>query len=163
MGLRISDDDRPGFAILDFRRDIGSEDLAITLKSKLLHFGEYLSTDGTWSATPRFFKAVRLPGKGPGVYQIGPEIVNQGGLALDFIEVFVHGAEIAEDVTWPVLATDPNAVPLHAVATVPPEPAPAGDAQPAGNLELAGALDEKPQEPEAENAEPGTRSPGDRS
>ena len=126
MALHISGDDRPGFAILDFKRDIGSEDLTITLKSKLLHFGEYLSSEGTWAATPCFFKATRLPGKGQGVYQIGPEIVNRGGLALDFIEVCVPGAEIVEDVTWPVLAADPNAAPVHAVATVLPEPRRAG-------------------------------------
>ncbi len=155
MALHISGDDRPGFAILDFKRDIGSEDLTITLKSKLLHFGEYLSSEGTWSATPCFFKAVRLPGMGQGVYQIGPEIVNRGGLALDFIEVCVPEAEIVEDVTWPVLAADPNAAPDHAVATVPPEPAPAPAEEPGpgGNLKPAEVWDET-QDAEAEEAGP---------
>ena len=133
MALHIAGDDRPGFAILDFKRDIGSEDLTITLKSKLLHFGEYLSSEGGWAATPGFFKATRLPGKGQGVYQIGPEIVNRGALALDFIEVCVPEAGIVEDVTWPVLAADPNAAPDRAVATVPPEPAP----RPPKNLDQA--------------------------
>ena len=156
MALHISGDDRPGFAILDFKRDIGSEDLTITLKSKLLHFGEYLSSEGTWSATPCFFKAVRLPGMGQGVYQIGPEIVNRGGLALDFIEVCVPGAEIVEDVTWPMLLADPNAVPVHAVATVLPEPAPAPAEEPGpgGNLKPADVWDEKTQDAEAEQARP---------
>ena len=154
MALHISGGDRPGFAILDFKRDIGSEDLTITLQSKLLHFGEYLSSEGTWSATPCLFKAVRLPGKGQGVYQIGPEIVNRGGLALDFIEVSVAGTEIVEDVTWPVLPADPDAVPVHAVTTVLPEPAPAGEPEPAGNLKPADVSDEKTQDAEAEEAKP---------
>jgi hypothetical protein len=154
VALHISGDDRPGFAILDFERDIGSEDLTITLKSKLLHFGEYLSSEGTWAATPCFFKATRLPGKGHGVYQIGPEIVNRGGLALDFIEVCIPGTEIVEDVTWPVLPADPNTVPVHAVATVPPEPAPAKEPEPAANLKPADVCDEEAQDAEAEEDTP---------
>ena len=154
MALHISGDDRPGFAILDFKRDIGPEDLTITLKSKLLHFGEYLGSEGTWSETPCIFRAMRLPGKGQGVYRIGPEIVNRGGLALDFIEVCVPGAEIVEDVTWPVLPADPNAVPVHAVTTVLPEPAPAEEPEPAGNLKPADLWDEKTQDAEAEEARP---------
>jgi hypothetical protein len=155
VALHISGDDRPGFAILDFKRDIGSEDLTITLQSKLLHFGEYLSNEGTWTATPCFFKATRLPGKGHGVYQIGPEIVNRGGLALDFIEVCVSGTEIVEDVTWPVLAADPNAVPVHAAAAAPSEPTPASAEEPVpdGDLKPAGAWDEA-QDAEAEEAKP---------
>jgi hypothetical protein len=154
VALHISGDDRPGFAILDFERDIGSEDLTITLKSKLLHFGEYLSSEGTWAATPCFFKATRLPGKGQGVYQIGPEIVNRGSLALDFIEVSVPGAEIVEDVTWPVLPADPNAVPVHAVATAPPESAPAKEPESAANLKPADVWDEETQDAEAEEDTP---------
>ena len=153
MVLHISGDDRPGFAILDFKRDIGSEDLTITLKSKLLHFGEYLSSEGRWAATPCFFKATRLPGKGQGVYQIGPEIVNRGGLALDFIEVCVPEAEIVEDVTWPVLAADPNAAPDRAVATVLSEPAPAEEPEPDGNLKPVDVWDET-QDAGAEEARP---------
>jgi hypothetical protein len=157
VALHISGDDRPGFAILDFKRDIGSEDLTITLQSKLLHSGEYLSNEGTWAATPCFFKAARLPGKGLGVYQIGPEIVNRGGLALDFIEVCVPGTEIVEDVTWPVLAADPNAVPVHAAATVlsepAPAPAPAEEPAPGGDLGPAGVWGET-QDAGAEEASP---------
>ena len=153
MALHISGDDRPGFAILDFKRDIGSEDLTITLQSKLLHLGEYLSSEGTWAATPCLFKATRLPGKGQGVYQIGPEIVNWGGLALDFIEVCVPGTEIVEDVTWPVLAADPNAVPVHAAATVLSEPAPAEEPAPDRNLTPGEAWDET-QHAQAEEARP---------
>ena len=72
-----------------------------------------------------YFQGCAAARQGAGVYRIGPEIVNQGGLALDFIEVCVPGAEIVEDVTWPVLPADPHAVPVHAVATVLPEPVPA--------------------------------------
>jgi hypothetical protein len=157
VALHISGDDRPGFAILDFKRDIGSEDLTITLQSKLLHFAEYLSSDGTWAATPCLFKATRLPGKGHGVYQIGPEIVNRGGLALDFIEVCVPGTGIVEDVTWPVLAADPNAAPVHDAATVlsepPPASAPAEEPAPGGDLEPADVWDET-QDAETEEARP---------
>jgi hypothetical protein len=132
MSLHISDDDRAGFAILDFQRDIGTEDLTITLKSKLLHPGEYFGAGGKWTPAPHFFKAVRVPDRGPGVYRIGPEIVNQSGLTLDAIEVSVHGSAIAEAVTWPLLLLGRDAVPLHEPTTVPPAPA------------LAGELPEKP-------------------
>ena len=81
--------------------------------------------------------------------------MNRGGLALDFIEVCVPGAEIVEDVTWPVLAADPNAVPVHAVATVlsEPAPAPAEEPEPGGNLKPADVWDET-QDAGAEEARP---------
>jgi hypothetical protein len=151
MGLYISNGDRPGFAILDFQRDLGPEDLAITLQSKLLKFGEYLA-NGEWSAKPHFFKAERLTGRDPGVYSIGPEIVNQGGLAFDLIAVSVHGVNTVEEVTWPELQGDPNAGPVQTATTAPPEPAQAQESRPGNGQESAGDFIPPP-EPELRESE----------
>lgn len=103
MGLRIADDDRPGYALLDFGRDTGPGDAFISLQSKLFIPGEFLSPAGDWSKSPHFFKAVRLPAAGPGVYRVGPEIVNQQDLANDTIEVRVRHLNLAEETRWPEL------------------------------------------------------------
>ena len=107
MSLRISDDNRPGYAILDFERDIGADDLLISLQSKLFNTGEYLGPGGKWSKAPHFFKAVRLSSAGPGIYRIGPEIVNQQDLAHDTIEVSVSGRGFVEEMMWPELTPAP--------------------------------------------------------
>ncbi|HWJ19460.1 MAG TPA: hypothetical protein VNR65_12120, partial [Geobacterales bacterium] len=107
MSLRVSDDDRPGYAILDFGRDTGTDDLLISLQSKLFNTGEYLGPGGKWSKAPHFFKAVRLTSAGPGIYRIGPEIVNQQDLAHDTIEVSVGSGGVVEEATWPELTPAP--------------------------------------------------------
>jgi hypothetical protein len=156
MGLRIADGDSRGFAIIDFQRNTGPEDLWISLRSTLLHFGEYLGEGGKWSSTPYFFKAMRLPDKGPGVYRIGPEIVNHGGLALDFIEISVNGTAIVEAVTWPILLADPDAAPLHPGTA---NPAAIADAQePASQAPAAG---EAGPAPEAEGSGPQQKPDGE--
>lgn len=103
MSLRVNDDNRPGYALLDFGRDISAGDVQISLRSKLFNAGEYLGAGGKWSKAPYLFTAVRLPDAGAGVYRIGPEIVNQQDLAHDTIEVSVSGKDVAEEVAWPEL------------------------------------------------------------
>jgi hypothetical protein len=156
MGLRIADGDSRGFAIIDFQRNTGPEDLWISLRSTLLHFGEYLGEGGKWSSTPYFFKAMRLPDKGPGVYRIGPEIVNHGGLALDFIEISVNGTAIVEAVTWPILLADPDAAPLH-----PGTANPAGIAEAQEPASQAPAAGEAGPAPEAEGSGPQQKPDGE--
>jgi hypothetical protein len=162
MSLNISDDDIAGFAIIDFQQDIGTYSITITLKSKLLHQGEYFGAGGKWTAAPHFFKAVRVPDRGPGLYRIGPEIVNQSGLTLDLVEVSVHGTAIAEAVTWPLLLHGRDAQPLHVPTTVPPAPAGGleavqNEAQAPAPPEKFGAEQQKPK-PQAEETGPAAAS-----
>jgi hypothetical protein len=131
MSLQIFDDDHAGFAILDFQREIGKDDLIITLKSRLLRAGEFFGKGGQWGSAPHFFRAIRVPGRGPGIYRIGPEIVNQCGLTLDLIEIAVHGSNVTEAVDWPLLLIGSDALPLQEPTPVPPAaPAPPISAPP---------------------------------
>lgn len=110
MTLLVSDSGYPGFAFLDFKRDMGAGDLLISLRSVQLKPGEYLSPGGKWSKTSHLFKAVRV---GRGVYRVGPEIVNQLELAYDTIEVGVGSLNTNEVVIWPELtpSADPDPLP----------------------------------------------------
>jgi hypothetical protein len=128
MSLRVSDDNRPGYAILDFGRDIGADDLLISLQSKLFNPGEYLGLGGKWSKAPHLFKAIHLPSAGPGIYRIGPEIVNQQDLAHDTIEVSVSGGGFVEEVMWPeltpaALLSEPDTT-IYREPELPPPQAP---------------------------------------
>ena len=89
MGVRVSDDDRPGFAILNFGREIAPGDILIALKSKRLRPDEFVDDSGKWSKTPFLFRAVKRT-EAAGTYLIGPEIVNHDFLAHDLIEVAVQ-------------------------------------------------------------------------
>ena len=111
MGVRVSDDDRPGFAILDFGREIAPGDVLIALKSKRLRPDEFVDNSGKWSKTPFMFRAVKRT-EAAGTYLIGPEIVNHDFLAHDLIEVAVQNSTVVEELDWPELTPNPKASPL---------------------------------------------------
>ncbi len=110
MSLRVSDDDCPGFAILDFGREIAPGDVLIALRSKRLRPGEFVDDSGKWSKAPFLFRAIKRTEAG--TYLIGPEIVNHDFLAHDLIEVAVQNSKVVEELDWPELTPNLRASPL---------------------------------------------------
>ena len=123
MSLRVSDDDRPGFAILDFGREIAPGDVLIALRSKRLRPGEFVDDSGKWSKAPFLFRGVKRTEKA-GTYLIGPEIVNHDFLAHDLIEVAVQNSRVVEELDWPELTPNLRASPLTTAIFKPDPPVP---------------------------------------
>jgi hypothetical protein len=98
MGLQVLDDERPGYAILEFDPAIEALTLSISVHSRL--HDSYLGPDGEWQKTPYFFPAERVGGDASSTrYRIGPAIVNHM-MAMDQIEVAAEDGRISAETVW---------------------------------------------------------------
>jgi hypothetical protein len=98
MGLQVLDDERPGYAILEFDPAIEAPTLSISVHSRL--HDSYLGRDGEWQKTPYFFPAERVGGDASSTrYRIGPAIVNHM-MAMDQIEVAAEDGRISAETVW---------------------------------------------------------------
>lgn len=98
MGLRVLDDDRPGFALLAFSGPSERPSIAISIRS--LRENAFLGPDGAWLKSPHYFEAERASGDTrETLYRVGPEIVNHV-LEHDRIDVASADGSIREETLW---------------------------------------------------------------
>jgi hypothetical protein len=98
MGLRVLDDDRPGYALLAFDRPSDQPSLPISIRS--IRENLYLGPDGVWQKAAHYFTAERISGDArQTLYRVGPEIVNHL-LEHDRIGVTSADGSVQEQALW---------------------------------------------------------------
>jgi hypothetical protein len=124
MGLRILDDGRPGYAILEFDSALDAPSLSISIRSALQQ-GAYLGVDGKWQKAPHFFTAQRVDGDASASrYRVGPEIVNHL-VEADQIGVATADGRNREETEWTNAAPEIGARSPHRTIYRPPAAPPA--------------------------------------
>jgi len=98
MGLRVLDDDRPGYALLAFDRPSDQPSLPISIRS--VRENLYLGPEGAWQKAAHYFTAERASGDArQTLYRVGPEIVNHL-LEHDRIAVATADGSLHEEALW---------------------------------------------------------------
>jgi hypothetical protein len=98
MGLRVLDDDRPGYALLAFDRPSDQPSLPISIRS--VRENLYLGPEGAWQRAAHYFTAERTEGDArQTLYRVGPEIVNHL-LEHDRIAVATADGSLHEEALW---------------------------------------------------------------
>jgi len=152
MSLRVLEDERLGYAILEFDAALAAPDLSISIRSRLRQ-GAYLGPGGQWQRLPHYFPAQRVDGDASRTrYRVGPDIVNHM-MEFDRVEVATEDKSLREETEWENAVPEISARSVHTlyVASGPSErePQPAAGAEPS----VAPSLPPPP-EPEAAPPEP---------
>jgi hypothetical protein len=129
MGLRVLDDERPGFARFAFDGSLSQPVLSLSIRS--MSEGSYLGPSGEWQKAPHFFEARRLGEEGVAtLFRVGPEIVNHL-LEFERIEVATADAALREETFWENAVPETRGQPSHghmihgaAGRSEPPAPSP---------------------------------------
>jgi hypothetical protein len=142
MTLRVKGSDRPGFAILEFDGVIDAQELLFSLQSMISRNGLYLTNDGNWEKTPRFFKAVRLTSdSGTTSFGVGPDIVNHVA-DQDTIKIVASDNSVSAETVWengtPELQGSPRTGWVHVPKTAPRRADDASRAVPASSFAPSG-------------------------
>ena len=153
MGLRVLDDDRPGFALLEFTGKLDQPQLSLSVRS--LREGTYLGPEGKWQKAQHFFPAERVEeGARTTSFRVGPEVVNHV-LEHERIEIATADGALRETTLWE------NAVPqmpgqstAHSIYRSSPRAAPV-----VGGQVRTPPVAEKPPEPPPPAPEPAPEPP----
>ncbi|HXW26808.1 MAG TPA: hypothetical protein VEK73_18850 [Xanthobacteraceae bacterium] len=133
MSLRVLEDERLGYAILEFDAALAAPSLSISICSRLRQ-GAYLGPGGQWQRLPHYFAAQRVDGDASSTrYRIGPDIVNHM-MEFDRVEVATADKNLREETEWENAVPEISARAAHTLYLAPGpserEPQPAAGAEP---------------------------------
>ena len=114
MSLRVLDDERLGYAVLEFDKALDEPSLSISIRSATQH-GAYLGPDGQWQHIPHYFPAQRIDGDAERTrYRVGPEIVNYM-MEFDQVEVATADDSLHEKAKWENAVPEMSARSTHTI------------------------------------------------
>jgi hypothetical protein len=98
MRLRVLDDERPGYALLEFDGALNQRTLLLSVRS--VHRGTFLGPLGEWQKVPHYFAAEPVGDSAtPTQFRVGPDIVNHIS-EYDRIEVATADGGVCAETLW---------------------------------------------------------------